>query len=68
MVKPKQCGASKKIAETIAAFVRNSRRRRDTRMEAAVSDWEDDLQYLYNVYYVGTFQFGWPRTTINNRN
>ena len=54
----------KKMAETIAALTRNAKRRRDLRMQAAVRDWEKDLRFLYEEYYVGKFQFGWPATAV----
>jgi hypothetical protein len=51
-----------KLAETIAAFTRNARRRRNSNMDTAVSHWERDLQYLYDQFYVGVFRFAWPAT------
>lgn len=54
----------KQTAETLASFTRNARRRRDTRMEVAIRDWEQDLLFLYEEFYVGHFHFGWPETSI----
>ena len=54
----------KKMAETIAALTRNARRRRNSRMNAAIKDWEKDLQFLYWEYYVDKFQFAWPDSKI----
>ena len=51
----------KKMAESIAAFTRNNKRR-DADMDEAIRNWEEDLEYLYNEYYVGKFNFGWPET------
>ncbi len=53
-----------KMAETIAALVRNAKRRRDSRMAAAIRDWENDLEYLYYEFYVGKFYFAWPSAAI----
>lgn len=53
----------KKLAETIAAMTRNAKRRRQ-RMDAAVADWEDDLHFLHERFYVGRFDFQWPTTAI----
>ncbi|WP_156667084.1 hypothetical protein [Rhizobium bangladeshense] len=52
----------KKIAETIAAFARNAKRRRNPSYGQAIDDWEYDLQRLHDALYVGRFDFGWPQT------
>jgi hypothetical protein len=52
----------KKMAETIAALTRNARRRRDQNMDAAIRNWEKDLDFLYWKYYVEKFQFDWPNS------
>ena len=51
----------KKIACSIAAFTRNAKRGSKDR-KAAITDWEEDLEFLYNEYYVGTYYFSWPTT------
>ena len=53
-----------KMANTIASFTRNARRRRTAAMDAAIRDWENDLRYLYLNYYVDRFQFDWPPTLV----
>lgn len=50
----------RKIAETIAALARNAKRRRGQNLEAAISHWESDLDFLHESYYVGRFGFEWP--------
>ena len=50
-----------KLAETIAAFARNAKRRVDVGMEGAIEDWEEDLDHLFHKFYRGRFSFGWPR-------
>jgi hypothetical protein len=52
----------KKIAESIAAFARNAKRRDDQRMSTAIAEWEADLNYLKATYYVSRYQFPWPET------
>ncbi|TGU95034.1 hypothetical protein EN794_025700 [Mesorhizobium sp. M00.F.Ca.ET.151.01.1.1] len=52
----------RKMAETIAAFTRNAKRRDADTLDDAIRDWEDDLTYLHGKYYVGRFGFGWPST------
>ena len=54
----------RKIAESIAAFARNAKRRSDGRLDQAISDWESDLEYLYFEFYVERFGFGWPSTHL----
>ncbi|WP_312814872.1 hypothetical protein [Brevundimonas sp.] len=54
----------RKIAESIAAFARNAKRRSDSRLDQAIEDWESDLRYLYLGFYVGRFGFGWPSTHL----
>ena len=53
-----------KMAETLAALARNAKRRNDARMIGAVRDWERDLKFLYDAYYIGRFQFSWPTADI----
>jgi hypothetical protein len=53
----------KKMAECLAAFARNAKRRRDDRLDLAIADWQHDLQFLHDEYYVGRFRFSWPVTT-----
>jgi hypothetical protein len=59
---PKSAARLKKMAECIAGFARLANRRRDHSMDAALQRWEQDLGWLYDHYYVGTFRFGWPST------
>ncbi len=33
-------------------------------MQVAISDWEKDLDFLFEEYYVGEFMFGWPATAV----
>jgi hypothetical protein len=53
-----------KIAESLAAFVRNAKRKRDDRLDDAIADWEHDLRFLYEQFYVRHFQFAWPTTKV----
>jgi hypothetical protein len=52
------------MAETIASFVRNAKRRRDAHMGSAIKDWEADLEFLYFGYYVDRFHFAWPSGSV----
>jgi hypothetical protein len=51
----------KKMAECIAAFVRNAKRRSDADMSIAIDEWESDLKYLYDKYYSRVSRFSWPK-------
>lgn len=53
----------KRVANEIARFAQNGKRKRSADMSSAVSDWEADLRYLYREYYVGKFGFGWPQVS-----
>jgi hypothetical protein len=49
-----------KLAETLSALVRNAKRNSSRDYTKAISEWEDDLSFLWSTYYVGHFHFGWP--------
>lgn len=57
---PNSARRLQKLAESIASFTRNAKRRRTGHWELAIRDWETDLKYLHDEYYVG--QFDWPST------
>jgi hypothetical protein len=54
----------KKIAESIAAFCRNAKRRDSFTMKRAIENWEADLIWLRHTFYDGRFdgKFIWPKT------
>lgn len=50
----------RKITHSIARFAKSKKNiPKDYRQ--AINDWEDDLQYLYDKYYKGFFDFDFPR-------
>jgi len=51
----------RKMADSIAAFVRNAKRRASP-PRVAIDEWEADLQYLYTKHYLGCYNFFWPNT------
>jgi hypothetical protein len=55
----------KKLAESIAAFTRNAKRRNKGDFDKAIQDWEADLAYLKRTYYDERFNFNWPQTGIS---
>lgn len=62
--KPQSALRLRKIAESIAAFARNNKRRHDPSLDQAIADWEADLEFLYDEFYAGYFHFDfhWPST------
>ena len=59
---PASSARLRKLAESIAAFARHAKRRNQTVLDDAIRDWESDLQFLYDEYYLGRFRFTWPAT------
>jgi hypothetical protein len=56
----------KKLANTIASFARNARRRNNP-PEEAIRDWEYDLAWLRQKFYHGVFcSFTWPSSYFRN--
>ena len=53
----------RKIAESIAAFCRNQKRR--DLLAISVEDWEYDLDYLKRSFYIGHYDFEWPSTDVD---
>lgn len=51
----------KKIADSIAYFVRSAKGKGQSHLKA-ISDWESDLDWLKNKFYIGRFDhdFHWP--------
>jgi hypothetical protein len=57
---PKSINRLKKLADSLATFARNARRRRSSDMDHAIAEWEEDLKYLKDTFYTGRFRFDWP--------
>lgn len=49
------------MAESIAYIVR-TKRHMSADYSVAIEHWEEDLQFLYEQFYVKRFGFSWPRT------
>lgn len=62
---PRSAGRLLKLANTLASFARNAKRRA-AEMSAAISDWEQDLAWLKDEFYHGRFTFPWPSTGPNS--
>ena len=52
-----------KLANCLAAFCRNGKRRKGSAPTAAITDWEEDLSWLKGQFYSGRYDFVWPDTT-----
>lgn len=50
----------RKIAYHIAGLAKNFKKMQSRGYEDAISDWEDDLKYMHDKYYVRHFGFSWP--------
>jgi hypothetical protein len=57
---PQTASRLKKMAESIASFARNAKRRNHQQLKKAILDWESDLNYLRCKYYNNVYDFGWP--------
>jgi len=57
---PRSAERLQKIANSLAAFARNARKRSDSTLETAISHWETDLHYLKEEFYESQFTFKWP--------
>ena len=61
---PRTWARLKKMAESIAAFTRNAKRKNQPGLSIAIEEWESDLEYLRTRYYVGRYDFSWPSTML----
>ncbi|MBB3763438.1 hypothetical protein [Sphingomicrobium lutaoense] len=58
--RPASASRLRKMANSLASFARQAKRRRSTNMQEAINSWEHDLDMLYREYYQAKFGFGWP--------
>jgi len=56
---PKTPDRLRKMANCLATFTRNAKRRVSADCGEAISQWQGDLNYLYTTYYIGRFNFAW---------
>lgn len=63
----KSASRLRKMAESIAAFCRNAKRKDGSDMDLAIDEWESDLAWLKRTYYDGRFDraFAWPETELD---
>ena len=53
-----------KLANCLATFTRNAKRRHFAGLAQSIQNWEDDLSFLKKSYYDGRYSFDWPDTKI----
>ena len=58
---PGQPTRLRKMAESIAYVVR-TKRHMSADYSVAIEHWAEDLQFLYERFYIERFGFGWPKT------
>ena len=58
---PRSARRLRKLANTIAALTRNAKKRDLVALSRAVDEWEQDLGFLYERYYLDLL-FRWPST------
>ena len=62
---PKSAPRLKKIAVNISSFVKNVKKKQDSKKyEFAIYDWESDLKELKKMFYDGVYDFKYPTTDI----
>ena len=52
---PRGARRLQKLANTLASLARNAKRRDPLTLSRAISEWEQDLMFLYEQYYVHLF-------------
>ena len=61
---PNSLARLKKMADSIATFTRNAKRRRSTSMEESIRHWEMDLVWMKQEWYRPGMGFEWPGTYV----
>lgn len=59
---PETSARLRKMAESIASFVRLAKAQSRSDKSLSIEAWEADLAMLRNEFYIGKFGFGWPVT------
>jgi hypothetical protein len=53
-----------KLARTLAKLVQNEKRKDSNTYMISIAEREADLKYLKKKYYIGRYDFTWPRTNV----
>jgi len=65
--RPQSAKRLKKMAESLAAFTKNAKRKRSQgNFDVAIADWEEDLAWLKEEFYDGVYNriFPWPNLKV----
>ena len=65
--RPQSAKRLKKMAESLAAFAKNAKRKRSQgNFDVAIADWEEDLAWLKKEFYDGVYSkvFSWPNLKV----
>lgn len=65
--RPQSAKRLKKMAESLAAFTKNAKRKRSQgNFDVAIADWEEDLAWLKKEFYDGVYNriFPWPNLKV----
>lgn len=66
--KPRTAARLRKLANAVAAFARNARKKRKKNMGQAIAEWEADLAYLKKRFYARRRRdWKWPETVRPSR-
>lgn len=57
-----------KMANSIAMFVKNAKRKEVPGYARAIDEWTSDLDYLYQEFYLHRFFFAWPAKRPRGKN
>lgn len=52
------------LARSLANFVKNEKRNNPITYMVSITEREADLEYLKRKYYIGRYDFTWPRTNV----
>lgn len=62
----KSAGRLRKMAETLASLTRNAKRKKNSDMSLSISQWEEDLSFLFRKFYIPMFRnkFTFPDSEV----
>ncbi len=61
---PKTGTRLKKLADSIASFAKNSKRKNNPSLNTAIQEWDNDLSHLKRTFYDRWGDFPWPNVKV----